>query len=67
VLHSRIASYFAAQKSKPHFLIEPSGIGEPAPRCPRRRIDEPDVWDVRDPGKKRELLFKLGVLGAGVV
>jgi hypothetical protein len=33
-------SYFPAQKSELHFLIEPSNIREPAPGCRHRRIDE---------------------------
>jgi hypothetical protein len=57
-------SYFPAQKSGPHFLIEPSGI-----RGPRRAVRIGGLMDqmygmfARDPRKKlRELLFKLECL-----
>jgi len=33
-------TYFPAQKSELHFLIEPSNIREPVPGCRHRRIDE---------------------------
>src|SRR5437773_8955507 len=36
-------SYFPAQKSELHFLIEPSNIRESAPGCRHRRIDE--LWN----------------------
>jgi hypothetical protein len=40
------ASYFPAQKSELHFLIEPSIIPGPAIRCSHRRIDELCKGDV---------------------
>src|SRR6266571_1807464 len=38
-----LPSYFPAQKSELHFLIEPSNIRETAPGCRHRRIDE--LWN----------------------
>src|ERR1022692_3527319 len=59
-------SYFAAQKSEPHFLSSPAASAGLAVRVDG--LMKPDVWDVRDLRKKlRELLFELGVLGVGAV
>src|SRR5881296_2816927 len=45
-------SYFPAQKSELHFLIEPSSFRRPALRCSHRPIDELYVWGMlRDPRK----------------
>src|SRR5258708_33996222 len=44
-------SYFPAQKSELHFLIEPSIIAGPAIRCSHRRIDELCRGMLRDPRK----------------
>src|SRR5438094_8525096 len=43
-LLTHYTSYFPAQKSELHFLIEPSSFRRPALRCSLRRIDELYVW-----------------------
>src|ERR1019366_3187769 len=59
-------SYFAAQKSEPHFCSSQAASAGLAVRVDG--LMKPDVWDVRDLRKKlRELLFELGVLEVGAV